>query len=244
MHGVGKDVLLAAFARAGFPEPVLVAEQAEPGPGLPDRRLPQPGGARRDGPRLREGPRDGPRPGHRQRPGRRPLRRRGPRTAPTGACCAATRSARCSPPTWSRAGARGTFAESIVSSSLLGRIAEKAGLPYEETLTGFKWIARVEGLRYGYEEALGYCVDPEGVRDKDGITAALLITELASELKEQGRTLPDLLDDIAVRARPARHRPALGPRRGPVGHRRRHAAAARAAADRPRGPAPSPRPRT
>lgn len=95
-------------------------------------------------------------------------------------------------------GARGTFAESIVSSSLLGRIAEKAGLPYEETLTGFKWIARVDGLRYGYEEALGYCVDPEGVRDKDGITAALLITELASELKEEGRTLLDLLDDLAV----------------------------------------------
>lgn len=95
-------------------------------------------------------------------------------------------------------GAHGTFAESIVSSSLLGRIAEKAGLPYEETLTGFKWIARVEGLRYGYEEALGYCVDPEGVRDKDGITAALLITELASELKEQNRTLLDLLDDLAV----------------------------------------------
>lgn len=95
-------------------------------------------------------------------------------------------------------GAQGTFAESIVSSSLLGRIAEKAGLPYEETLTGFKWIARVEGLRYGYEEALGYCVDPEGVRDKDGITAALLITELASELKEENRTLPDLLDDLAV----------------------------------------------
>lgn len=97
-----------------------------------------------------------------------------------------------------RRGAQGTFAESIVSSSLLGRIAEKAGLPYEETLTGFKWIARVEGLRYGYEEALGYCVDPQGVRDKDGITAALLITELASELKEQDRTLLDLLDDIAV----------------------------------------------
>lgn len=97
-----------------------------------------------------------------------------------------------------RRGARGTFAESIVSSSLLGRIAEKAGLPYEETLTGFKWIARVDGLRYGYEEALGYCVDPEGVRDKDGITAALLVTELASTLKSEGRTLLDLLDDLAV----------------------------------------------
>ncbi|CAM5705192.1 Phosphomannomutase OS=Streptomyces fumanus OX=67302 GN=GCM10018772_42270 PE=3 SV=1 [Streptomyces fumanus] len=97
-----------------------------------------------------------------------------------------------------RRGARGTFAESIVSSSLLGRIAERAGLRHTETLTGFKWIARAEGLRYGYEEALGYCVDPDGVRDKDGITAALLVTELASELKEEGRTLLDLLDDLAV----------------------------------------------
>lgn len=95
-------------------------------------------------------------------------------------------------------GATGTFAESIVSSSLLGRIAGAAELGYEETLTGFKWIARVEGLRYGYEEALGYCVDPDGVRDKDGITAALLVAELASELKAQDRTLSDLLDDLAV----------------------------------------------
>ncbi|MDP9615683.1 phosphomannomutase [Streptomyces demainii] len=95
-------------------------------------------------------------------------------------------------------GVTGVLAESIVSSSLLGRIAEAAGLPYEETLTGFKWIARVEGLRYGYEEALGYCVDPEGVRDKDGITAALLVTELASGLKAQGRTLLDALDDLAL----------------------------------------------
>ncbi|MDX6762196.1 hypothetical protein SIN09_22955 [Streptomyces sp. F8] len=95
-------------------------------------------------------------------------------------------------------GATGVFAESIVSSSLLGRIAQAAGVGHEETLTGFKWIARVEGLRYGYEEALGYCVDPEGVRDKDGVTAALLVAELASELKEQGRTLTDLLDDLAM----------------------------------------------
>jgi phosphomannomutase len=96
-------------------------------------------------------------------------------------------------------GATGVFAASIVSSSLLSRIAADAGLKYADTLTGFKWIARVDALRYGYEEALGYCVDPEGVRDKDGISAALLIAELAAELKHQGRTLPDLLDDLAVR---------------------------------------------
>jgi phosphomannomutase len=91
----------------------------------------------------------------------------------------------------------GTFAASIVSSSLLGRIAAAHGLGYVETLTGFKWISRVEGLRYGYEEALGYCVDPAGVRDKDGVSAALLMAELAATLKAEGRGLTDLLDDLA-----------------------------------------------
>ncbi|MGW0657201.1 phospho-sugar mutase [Streptomyces umbrinus] len=197
MHGVGKETLLAAFARAGFPEPVLVAEQAEPDPDFPTVAFPNP-----------------------EEPGAMDLAfAKARETDPdliiandpdADRCAAAVKDGGA----WRmlrgdevgallaehlvRRGARGTFAESIVSSSLLGRIAEKAGLPYEETLTGFKWIARVEGLRYGYEEALGYCVDPEGVRDKDGITAALLITELASGLKSEGRTLLDLLDDLAV----------------------------------------------
>ncbi|MFF3498846.1 phospho-sugar mutase [Streptomyces sp. NPDC003247] len=197
MHGVGKDVLLAAFARAGFPAPALVAEQAEPDPDFPTVAFPNPEepGAMDlafakaaetrpdlvvandpDADRCAVAVEDG--------GGWRMLR-----GDEVGALLAAHLVDR---------GARGTFAESIVSSSLLGRIAGKAGLPYEETLTGFKWIARVDGLRYGYEEALGYCVDPEGVRDKDGITAALLVTELASVLKEGGRTLLDLLDDLAV----------------------------------------------
>jgi phosphomannomutase len=96
-------------------------------------------------------------------------------------------------------GVSGTFACSIVSSSLLGKIAAAHGLEYSETLTGFKWIARVPGLRFGYEEALGYCVDPGGVRDKDGVTAALLMAELAATLKAQGRTVADMLDDLARR---------------------------------------------
>ncbi|SER38648.1 phosphomannomutase [Streptomyces sp. yr375] len=197
MHGVGKDVLLAAFARAGFPEPVLVAEQAEPDPDFPTVAFPNP-----------------------EEPGAMDLAFATARASAPDLIIANDPDAdRCAVAVphdgdWRmlrgdevgsllaahlvRRGVRGTFAESIVSSSLLGRIAEKAGLPYEETLTGFKWIARVDGLRYGYEEALGYCVDPEGVRDKDGITAALLITELASELKEEGRNLLDLLDDLAV----------------------------------------------
>ncbi|MEU5634458.1 phospho-sugar mutase [Streptomyces rishiriensis] len=197
MHGVGKDVLLAAFARADFPAPVLVAEQAEPDPEFPTVAFPNP-----------------------EEPGAMDLAFAAARAnAPDLIIANDPDADRCAVAVpyagdWRmlrgdevgsllaahlvRRGARGVLAESIVSSSLLGRIAEKAGLPYEETLTGFKWIARVDGLRYGYEEALGYCVDPEGVRDKDGITAALLVTELASELKEQGRTLLDLLDDLAV----------------------------------------------
>ncbi|MFJ3087577.1 phospho-sugar mutase [Streptomyces sp. NPDC086838] len=200
MHGVGASVLTAAFDRAGFPAPVLVAEQAEPDPAFPTVAFPnpeEPGAmdlafttARRVNPDIviANDP-DADRcavavPDPAAEGGWRMLR-----GDEVGALLAAHLVSR---------GATGVFAESIVSSSLLGRIAGKAGLGYEETLTGFKWIARVEGLRYGYEEALGYCVDPEGVRDKDGITAALLVAELASVLKERGRTLLDLLDDLAV----------------------------------------------
>ncbi|MFF0741203.1 phospho-sugar mutase [Streptomyces sp. NPDC004111] len=203
MHGVGKDVLTAAFARAGFPAPVLVAEQAEPDPDFPTVAFPNP-----------------------EEPGAMDLafataRRTEPApdlivaNDPDADRCAVAVPDAAAEGGWRmlrgdevgsllaarivrKGGTEGVFAESIVSSSLLGRIAEKAGIGYQETLTGFKWIARVDNLRYGYEEALGYCVDPEGVRDKDGITAALAITELASELKEEGRTLLDLLDELAV----------------------------------------------
>ena len=91
----------------------------------------------------------------------------------------------------------GTFARSLVSSSMLDSIAAANGLASAQTLTGFKWIAKVPGLEYGYEEALGYCVDPSHVRDKDGISAALLVIEMAAELKERGRLLTDALDDLS-----------------------------------------------
>ena len=91
----------------------------------------------------------------------------------------------------------GTFARSLVSSSMLDSIASASGLTSAQTLTGFKWIAKVPGLEYGYEEALGYCVDPSSVRDKDGISAALLVIEMAAELKERGRLLTDALDDLS-----------------------------------------------
>ncbi|WP_104117810.1 phospho-sugar mutase [Arthrobacter sp. B1805] len=90
---------------------------------------------------------------------------------------------------------QGVFANSIVSSRLLGRVAALAGIDHVQTLTGFKWIARVHGLSFGYEEALGYCVAPDLVRDKDGISAGLLLAELAAATKTSGRTLFDLLDD-------------------------------------------------
>ncbi|KOG48531.1 phosphomannomutase [Streptomyces virginiae] len=200
MHGVGKDVVLAAFARHGFPEPVLVAEQAEPDPAFPTVAFPNP-----------------------EEPGAMDLAfAKAAEVQPDIVIANDPDADRCAVavPTgdgWRMlrgdevgallaahlvhkgvSGGDQVFAESIVSSSLLGRIAEAAGVGHEETLTGFKWIARVKGLRYGYEEALGYCVDPEGVRDKDGVTAALLVAELASVLKEQGRTLTDLLDDLAM----------------------------------------------
>lgn len=89
----------------------------------------------------------------------------------------------------------GVFANSIVSSRLLERVARASGIEHARTLTGFKWIARVHDLAFGYEEALGYCVAPELVRDKDGISAALLLAELAAATKAAGRTLFDLLDD-------------------------------------------------
>lgn len=93
----------------------------------------------------------------------------------------------------------GVFASSIVSSRMLGKIAAAAGYQHVQTLTGFKWIARVPGLSYGYEEALGYCLAPSLVRDKDGISAALLIAELAASVKAAGSTLQQRLDELAVR---------------------------------------------
>ncbi|MEZ0093403.1 phospho-sugar mutase [Streptacidiphilus sp. EB129] len=200
LHGVGRDTLLAAFERAGFPAPSLVTVQADPDPDFPTVGFPNP-----------------------EEPGAMDL------AFQTGAALGpdviiandpdADRLAVAVPAPETEAGwrmlrgdevgallaahlvskhAEGTFATTIVSSSLLSRIAEAAGLGYAETLTGFKWISRADGLRYGYEEALGYCVDPDAVRDKDGVSAALSIAELAATLKQNGRTLGDLLDDLAV----------------------------------------------
>lgn len=95
-------------------------------------------------------------------------------------------------------GGAAVVANSIVSSRLLGRMAAAHGMEHRETLTGFKWIARVPDLVFGYEEALGYCVAPQVVRDKDGISAAVAIAQLARESAARGDTLLDELDAIAL----------------------------------------------
>ena len=88
-------------------------------------------------------------------------------------------------------GSDGVLAASVVSSPALAEVARQYGLDYADTLTGFKWVSRVPGLAYGYEEALGYLVDPDKVRDKDGISAAVEFLTIAAELKAAGRTLQD-----------------------------------------------------
>jgi phosphomannomutase len=202
LHGVGRDVLLAAFARAGFPDPVVVARQADPDPDFSTVAFPNP---------EEPGAIDLALSAAAEHPGTDLVIANDP---DADRCAVAVHDPEADAG-WrmlrgDEVGAllgqhlvrrdpqlSGVFAASIVSSSLLGRIAAAHGLGYAETLTGFKWISRVEGLRYGYEEALGYCVDPAAVRDKDGVSAALLVTELAATLKAEGRSLVDLLDDLA-----------------------------------------------
>ncbi len=96
-------------------------------------------------------------------------------------------------------------ASSLVSSQLLAKIAADHGAHHVETLTGFKWLARADQdipgatLRYAYEEAIGHCVDPDAVRDKDGISAAVVFCDLVVALRHQGQTVQDRLDALAAK---------------------------------------------
>lgn len=93
-------------------------------------------------------------------------------------------------------------ASTVVSSRMLAAIAAHHGAEHVETLTGFKWLARADAglpdktLVYAYEEAIGHCVDPAAVRDKDGISAAVLVCDLVAELRRDDRTVPDALDAL------------------------------------------------
>ncbi|UFS61155.1 phospho-sugar mutase [Subtercola endophyticus] len=95
--------------------------------------------------------------------------------------------------------ARPTLACSVVSSPALAAVAADYGLGFRETLTGFKWVSRVPGLVFGYEEALGYLVNPTMLRDKDGISAAVAFLSLASDLAVDGFTIADQLDRFSER---------------------------------------------
>lgn len=204
MHGVGGETAVAVLTAAGFVDVTLVSEQAEPDPDFPTVNFPNPEepgaldlalatAARVDADIVLANDPDA---------DRAAVAAKDPDTGAwrmlrgdeVGALLGAHIVARLAAE--GGATARGVFANSIVSSRLLSRIAAAAGYTHEETLTGFKWISRVPGLLYGYEEALGYCVAPDLVRDKDGISAAVLIAELAAAAKADGKTIFDTLDEL------------------------------------------------
>jgi phosphomannomutase len=208
LHGVGGETCLRAFVAAGFPPPYVVPAQAAPDPDFPTVSFPNPEepgamdlaleAARERGADLviANDP-DADRcavaiPDPAAEGGWRSLR--GDEVgALLGEVVLAHRA------DGAGGGERPVVASSIVSSQQLARIAAAHGARHVETLTGFKWLSRVPGVVYAYEEALGYCVAPDVVRDKDGISAALLVAELAAGLKAQGRGLAHALDDLALR---------------------------------------------
>lgn len=196
MHGVGRDTLVEAVRRAGFPPVHTVVEQGAPDPDFPTVAFPNP-----------------------EEPGAMDLALKLASEVSADIIVANDPDAdRCAVGVSDgesfrmlsgdqvgsllgdfmlRRGVKGTYAASIVSSNILGKQAAAYGQPFEQTLTGFKWIGKIPTLAFGYEEALGYALAPEIARDKDGISAIIRILELAAELKAEGRTILDQLGDIA-----------------------------------------------
>lgn len=207
MHGVGGSTTMAALARAGFTHVYPVAEQHHPDPTFPTVTFPnpeEPGAldlalatacdrsadlviandpdADRCAVAISEPSSDG------------AAHWRVLRGDDVGALLGAAALDRLK-----TSAKDAVVANSLVSSRLLERMAAAHGVKHQQTLTGFKWIARVPGLFYGYEEALGYCLNPEIVSDKDGISAAVAIAQLARQAKEHGSSLAQQLDQIALR---------------------------------------------
>ncbi|MET9488822.1 phospho-sugar mutase [Nocardia sp. NPDC006630] len=199
MHGVGGEPAVAALRAAGFGEVLVVAEQFTPNPDFPTVAFPNP-----------------------EEPGASDLLLSLAERLDADIAIALDPDAdRCAVGVRGASGWRmlrgdetgvllGDFvlrtaapeslvATTIVSSRLLSKVAAARGARYAETLTGFKWLARAgDGLVYAYEEAIGHCVDPVTVRDKDGISAAVLAADLIAQLKAAGRTVDEVLDDYAV----------------------------------------------
>jgi phosphomannomutase len=198
MHGVGTETLLSVFKEAKFTPPILVSEQSEPNPDFPTVTFPNP-----------------------EEPGAIDMAIKLAKKEnadlviandPDADRCAV--AAKDSSGHWRmlRGDELGTllghyiskkqsvkgkiFATTIVSSSALKKIAANSGASFVETLTGFKWLSKIENLAFGYEEAIGYCVDPSKVNDKDGISAALKIAQINSELMARGSNAFAYLDEI------------------------------------------------
>ncbi len=204
MHGVGWETASRVLERAGFGTPTVVAEQIDPDPLFPTVAFPNPeepgaldlafATARAanaeliiandpDADRLAVAIPDSSAPdGYRRLSGNEVGALLGWRAAELA-------QARAS----SDGGANGTLACSIVSSPALKAVADAFGLDFADTLTGFKWVSRAPGLIFGFEEALGYLVNPETVRDKDGISAMIAFLDLASSLEREGSTVADQL---------------------------------------------------
>ena len=199
MHGVGTETIQRVFHTAGFPSPILVDAQSAPDPDFPTVAFPNP-----------------------EEPGAIDLALETAKNFdahlviandPDADRCAAAVN---DPKTgWrmlrgdelgaifgesiARKSSTGIFANSIVSSSILKKIAGHYNLEFKETLTGFKWLAKIKGLTFGYEEALGYAVDAITVNDKDGISAAITLAQIATDLAKDGKTVLDLLDEVWAR---------------------------------------------
>ena len=196
MHGVGTKTLSQVFKSAGFPDLILVTEQADPDPDFPTVAFPNP-----------------------EEPGAIDLALATARAHsadlviandPDADRCAAAIKDRNGQ--WrmlrgdelgvifgewiARTSPQGTFGNSIVSSSILRKISAHYGIDFKEVLTGFKWLAKIEDLAFGYEEAIGYAVDSETVNDKDGISAAIFLAQIATDLAAEGKDLNDLLDEV------------------------------------------------
>ena len=196
MHGVGTEVLSRVFNKAGFANLILVDEQCTPDPAFPTVAFPNP-----------------------EEPGAIDLALKKARDfgadlviandPDADRCAAAINDPRVG---WrmlrgdelgvilgewiARTQPTGTFGNSIVSSSALRKIAAHYDIDFKEVLTGFKWLAKIKDLSFGYEEAIGYSVDSKTVNDKDGISAAIFLAQIAMDLKRDGLTLSNLLGEI------------------------------------------------
>ena len=196
MHGVGTETIQRVFNHAGFATLILVDEQCTPDPDFPTVAFPNP-----------------------EEPGAIDLALKKARDFGADLVIANDPDAdRCAAAIndplvgwrmlrgdelgivfgeWiARSKPKGSFANSIVSSSTLRKISGHYGIDFQEVLTGFKWIAKIEDLAFGYEEAIGYAVDSHNVNDKDGISAAVFLAQIAMDLKRDGLTISDLLNQV------------------------------------------------